>query len=165
MEPFLIFWLGQVLILLCHSKKKNGLEILQRFVWSQTILRAWKTAWKFYYVDMFFWSIGIILLQTSSHVKTKTHLYKQYQNKWFQILPSSFYHPPPPFNVTFVCVPVGRVGDGGGGEYSVQTMQDDKYIIFEVLCISFCWSCEPWCAHPCQWGTIEMTIIVIIMLG
>ena len=77
----------------------------------------------------------------------------------FFLLPSS-----PSFQC-YICLCACGEGGGGGGEYSVQTMQDDKYIIFEVLCISFCWSCEPWCAHPCQWGTIEMTIIVIIMLG
>ena len=78
----------------------------------------------------------------------------------FFLLPSS-----PSFQCYICLCACGEGGGWRGGEYSVQTMQDDKYIIFEVLCISFCWSCEPWCAHPCQWGTIEMTIIVIIMLG
>ena len=64
-------------------------------------------------------------IQSSHAFKTalNTHLYKQYHNKWFQSLSSSF------------CV---------GVMYCV------LYIYYEVLCVHFFPVCNAWCAHPCQ---------------
>ena len=118
----------------------------------------------------------------SSHpfkIAWKIHLYKQYHNKWFQIL-SSCLPPPPSCLIIFslflpmhacicihacvhcVCVCVCMSGCDVWGTYTI--LWQDNYHFWGFNVHIFCWSYKMQCAHPCQWDMVLYKWPLLLLL-